>query len=187
MGTLLPVVFEQNGVPAVEISVAVHATNISWTDDGNLRLHGEPGEVGSEFFWAGLHTSPAMKRRPIISPEDAVRLVTNATDAKAVESPRFYRTGGGPYPAFGFWRVRLDRPVTATPTEVAAGTRQVDEVFVSQTGETMGVADRSTTRPEVIRIRGRGRTPDRTITTSPKSRGFNRILRSELSGGGTDD
>lgn len=126
------VTLEQDGVAAVEVAVSVYADDIVFDGVNRLWYVGDEGIRGNEFRWAGLHPSPAAARRPIVTPEQAVALVRAATGARVAEPPSFFRRGPHFYPAFGSWRISLDRNVMAK-TERGEW-ESVRQVFVDARG-----------------------------------------------------
>lgn len=107
------------------IIVAAHATNVTITGEGRLKLNGPGGDEieiqeGSCHYGAG--TPPA--------PEEAVAFAASVTGRKVVEVPSLYLPGVLVGPGGVRWRIVLDEPVTVRT--LADGTvHETNEVYVA--------------------------------------------------------
>lgn len=116
-----------DGTPTLVVAVATHSG--AWVEDGRIRF---PLHYGNDFYAEGVRLGEGFYKP--LSPEQAVRRVSEATGARAAAVPDLWRAEDGYASIYSRWRVRLDRPVTTRSLD-SREVRQVREVYVGRRGE----------------------------------------------------
>jgi len=116
-----------DGAPAVVIAVAAHSE--AKVEDGRITF---PVNYGNDFYLEGVPLGEGFAMP--LSPEQAVRRISEVTGARAAAVPELWRPNQGWHPVHSRWRVILDRPV-AVQTRGSGQVQQVREIYVGLRGE----------------------------------------------------
>jgi hypothetical protein len=115
-----------SGVPVLSVSVA--AFSEAWIENGRLRF---PTFHGADVHGVGVPIGQGFQMP--FSPEQAARLVSQATGGRVTRAPEFV-LATYPYSAwYSRWRIVLDQPVTVRGP--SGEIRAVREIFVGLRGE----------------------------------------------------
>lgn len=115
-----------DGTPALLVAVA--ANTGAWIENGRVRF---PLNYGSDFYVEGVRLGQGFYKP--LTPELAVRQVSEATGALVAAMPELRAPGAGYHPVHARWKVTLDRPVAAR-VHRSAQVQRVRQVYVGLRG-----------------------------------------------------
>lgn len=115
-----------DGTPTLVVGVA--ANTGAWIENGRIRF---PLHYGSDFYAEGVRRGEGFYKP--LSPEQAVKRVSEATGALAAAVPELRAPDEEWHVVHSPWRVALNRPVVAR-AQGSSHVRQVREVYVGLRG-----------------------------------------------------
>ena len=144
LGPYYFVVLSSGGEPAVSVAVSAYNTNIR-VENGELRFL--TLQQGHDFRLKGI------KRGEIeglpVSPERAVQLASTATGLRIASAPRLQLATALQIPQAAWWRIRLERAVSARDPKSGV-VRAVTEVVVGPDHRVLAADAADSTRTESI-------------------------------------
>jgi len=130
LGPYYLVTLGNGGIPAITVAVSAYSTD--WEVVEGRAVRGRVGRpYGNEFRWVGV--TPDGKWGNPRSPEGVAVSVAEISQARVAEAPIFVRRAPDYVPLAGYWRVKLDRMVSARVTD-GNGTLTTDVLYVGWDG-----------------------------------------------------